>query len=104
MIATAERSPDTATHTVAPPAELETTKAEQPAEPVVRRLVVIVLYGKPRRAIAAFRSLTVLCKFYKETFDRIIELCRTGRPTVAAAAVNALVQARLARKRYQDGR
>jgi hypothetical protein len=62
----------------------------------VRRLCAVVLYGKPRRAIAAFRSLTALGQFYRETHARVIELSRTGRPSVAAAAVTALVQARLA--------
>jgi hypothetical protein len=64
----------------------------------------MVLYGKPRRAIAAFRALTVLCEFYRETHARIIELSRTGRPAISAAAAVALVEATLARRRYRDGR
>jgi hypothetical protein len=92
--------------------------ATQPAEPkldampapeetgalVARRLAAVVLDGKPRRAIAAFRALTVLGKFYRQTHARIIELSRTGRPAVAAVAVAALVEATLARRRFRDGR
>jgi hypothetical protein len=77
---------------------------EQVAELAVRRLCAVVLYGKPRRAIAAFRCLTVLGQFFRETHARVIELSRTGRPSVAAAAVAALVQARLAHRRFRDGR
>jgi hypothetical protein len=112
VIATAERSLDTATRP-SPPEQTEpppgipgpTTQGGRDAREVaVQRLIVMVLHGKPRRAIAAFRALTVLCKFYNETFARIIELCRTGRPAIAAAAAHALVQARLAKRRHQDGR
>ena len=95
MATTAE--PDNATRQ-APP---DTTQTEEMA---IRRLIGVVLYGKPRRAIAAFRALTVLCQFYRETHARIVELSRTGRPTIAAAAARALVEAALARRRYQDGR
>jgi hypothetical protein len=77
---------------------------EETGKLVVTRLAQIVLYGKPRRAIAAFRSLTQLCVFYHETHTRIVELSRTSRPAVAAAAVTALVQERLALQRYRDGR
>jgi hypothetical protein len=99
MSTTAEA--DTATRTVPLQA---TPDATQSGELVAQRLAAVVLYGKPRRAIAAFRSLTVLCKFYRETHARLVELSRTGRPAVAAAAVAALVQAKLAQRRYQDGR
>ena len=87
-----------ATPAAAPP------DAAPTGELAVRRLIAVVLYGKPRRAIAAFRSLTVLCRFYRETHAHIIELSRTGRPAIVAAAVAALVQAQLARRRYRDGR
>jgi len=112
MIATVERSPDTESRPGPPeqtgpqPGTAEPTAqtGRDAGELAVRRLIQIVLYGKPRRAIAAFRALTVLCKFYRETFDRIIDLCRTGRPSIAPAALHALVQARLARRRFEDGR
>jgi hypothetical protein len=111
MIATAEPGADTATRTVqpdapAPPEQAEPKPAtpEQTAELVVGRLTAFVLQGKPRAAIRAFRALTTLCKFYRETFARITELSGSSRPAVAAAAVNALVQARLAYRRYRDGR
>src|SRR6516225_1530069 len=87
-----------ATPAAAPP------DAAPTGELAVRRLAAVVLYGKPRRAIAAFRSLTVLGQFFRETHARVIELSRTGRPSVAAAAVKALVQARLAYRRFRDGR
>jgi hypothetical protein len=87
-----------ATPAAAPP------DAAPTGELAVRRLIAVVLYGKPRRAIAAFRSLTLLCEFYRETHARMVELSRTGRPAVAAAAVAALVQKRLAIRRYRDGR
>jgi hypothetical protein len=77
---------------------------EQAEELAVRRLISVVLHGKPRRAIAAFRALAVLCEFYKETHARMVELSRTARPAIAAAAASALVQATLARRRYRDGR
>jgi hypothetical protein len=89
------------TRTVQPPA---TPDASPTAELVVQRLTAVVLYGKPRRAIAAFRSLAALCQFDRETYARLIELSRTGRPAVAAAAVSALVRARLAYRRYRDGK
>jgi hypothetical protein len=102
MTTTAE--PDTAARTVPSQAGPAASTPEQTAELVVRRLIAVVLYGKPRRAIAAYRSLTVLCKVYRETHARIVELSRTGRPAVAAAAVSALVEAKLAHRRYRDGR
>jgi hypothetical protein len=92
---------DPATRTVPPQAAPDATPTKELA---VRRLIAIVLYGKPRRAIAAYRSLTQLCEFYQETHTRIVELSRTSRPAVAAAAVTALVQERLAIRRYRDGR
>jgi hypothetical protein len=99
MIAAAEA--DTATRTVPPQAAPAGTPT---GELAVRRLIAVVLYGKPRRAIAAFRSLTLLCQFYRETHARVVELSRAGRPAVAAAAVTALVQETLAIRRYRDGR
>jgi hypothetical protein len=45
-----------------------------------------------------------LRQFHKETYDRIIELSRSGRPAVAGAAAKSLVRARLARHRYRNGR
>ena len=98
---TAAAEADTATRTVPPQAAPAGTPT---GELAVRRLIAVVLYGKPRRAIAAFRSLTLLCEFYRETHARIVELSRTGRPAIAAAAAGALVEARLARLRYRDGR
>jgi hypothetical protein len=82
----------------------EPTPPEQAKELAIRQLIGFVLYGKPRRAIAAFRALTLLCEFCPETHARIVELSRTGRPAIAAAAASALVQATLARRRYRDGR
>ena len=98
---TAAAEPDNATRTVPPQA---TPDATQTKEVAVQRLIGFVLYGKPRRAIAAFRALTVLCEFYRETHARIVELSRTGRPAIAAAAAAALVDATVARRRYRDGR
>jgi hypothetical protein len=91
----------TATPTVPPQPGPDASQTEEPA---VRWLVAVVLYGKPRRAIAAFRALTVLCKFSGNTHARIVELSRTGRPAIGAAAAVALVEATLARRRYRDGR
>ena len=102
MIAAAE--PSATARTPPPPTPTGPGAPEQVAELVVRRLAAVVLHGKPRRAIAAFRSLTLLCRFYRETHDRIVDLSRTGRPATAAAAVTALVQERLAIRRYRDGR
>ena len=102
MIAAAE--PSATTRTPPPPTPAGPGAPEQVAELAVRRLCAVVLYGKPRRAIAAFRSLTALGEFFRETHARVIELSRTGRPSVAAAAVTALVQARLAHQRFRDGR
>ena len=93
--------PDTATPTVPPQAGPDDSQTEEPA---VRWLTAIVRCGKPRRAIAAFRALTVLCKFNWETHARIVELSRTNRPAIAAAAAVALVEATLAYRRYRDGR
>ena len=95
----AESKPDAMpkpTQDASPPAHTE--------EVAVRWLARVALHGRPRRAIAAFRTLTVLCEFYRETHDRIVELSRTGRPAVAAAAAAALVEATLARRRHRDGR
>jgi hypothetical protein len=102
MIAAATR-PTIAIQTPSPqpPPQATTDETEELA---VRWLVAVVLKGKPRRAIAAFRALTLLCKFYKETHARIVELSRTGRPAIAAAAASALVRSELARRRYRDGR
>lgn len=99
MMTTAEHS--TATPTVPPQPGPDTSQTEELA---VRWLVAVVLYGKPRRAIAAFRALTVLRKFYGNTHARIVELSRTGRPAIASAAASALVEATLAKRRYRDGR
>ena len=104
MIAAAEPSATTRTPPPPTPAGPGPGAPEQVAELAVRRLCAVVLYGKPRRAIAAFRSLTALGQFFRETHARVIELSRTGRPSVAAAAVTALVQARLAHQRFRDGR
>ena len=93
MTTTAEL--DTATRTVSPQAA---PNAAQTGELTVR-LIFVVLHGKPRRAIVAFRALTILCKLYRETHARSVELSRIGRPAIAAAAASALVQATLARKR-----
>jgi hypothetical protein len=100
-MATTTAEPDNATRTVPPPAAPAATDSEEVA---VQRLALVVLYCKPRRAIAAFRALTVLCQFYRDTHARIVELSRTGRPAVAAAAASALVESKLAHRRYRDGR
>jgi hypothetical protein len=97
---TAAAETDTATRTIPPQAAPDATPSKELA---VRRLIAVVLYGKPRRAIAAFRSLTLLCQFFRETHARIVELSRTGRPAIAAAAASALVEATLAYRRYRDG-
>jgi hypothetical protein len=98
MTTTAEQ--DKATQTVPSPAASDAP----PGELAIGRLIAVVLCGKPRRAIAAFRALTVQCKFYRETHARLVQLSCTGRPAVAAAAASALVEAALARRRYRDGR
>src|SRR5262245_16272349 len=100
-MATTTARPDDPARTVPPQAATDTTQTEEVA---VQRLVGVVLYGKPRRAIAAFRALTALGKFYPETHARIVELSRTSRPAIAAAAAFALVEATLAKRRYRDGR
>lgn len=102
---TATAAPDTATGTApdARPPDARVSE-ETPAELAIRRLGAVVLHGKPRRAIAAFRALTALCKFYSNTHARIVELSRTGRPAIAAAAASALVENALALRRYRDGR
>jgi hypothetical protein len=79
-------------------------KPEEPAEIVVRRLAVMAVHGRPRAALAAFKALTSLDKYYKDTQARMTELSRVGRPVAAAAAVKALVRAHRARRRYRDGR
>jgi hypothetical protein len=83
---------------------LSPSPLEEAEEPSIRWLTAVVLYGKPRRAIAAYRALAALCKFRHATHARIVELSRTGRPAIAAAAAFALVEATLAKKRYRDGR
>jgi hypothetical protein len=40
----------------------------------------VVLYGRPRAAIAAFNALVALNEYFKETHARLIELSRSGRP------------------------
>jgi hypothetical protein len=95
---------DTTARTTPPHAAPDASTSEQTEELAIRWLAAVVLHGKPRRAIAAFRALTRLCEFYRETHARIVELSRTGRPAIAAAAAGALVEARLARLRYRDGR
>jgi hypothetical protein len=64
----------------------------------------MVLYGRPRAAIAAFEGLVALDQYFRETMGRMVELSRGSRPRVAARAVKALVRARLAERRYRDGR
>ena len=102
---TASAAPDPATGAApgARPPHAGASEGTEPAELAVRRLAAVVLYGRPRRAIVAFRALTVLCQFYRETHARIVELSRTGRPAIATAAACALVEATLAYRRYRDG-
>jgi hypothetical protein len=88
--------------TVPPPDT--TPKPEEPAQLVVRRLAAMVVYGRPRAALAAFKALVALDQYHKDTKARMVELSMVGRPAVAAAAVKALVRAHRARRRYQDGR
>jgi hypothetical protein len=80
-----------ATPDATPRPTTEASSSEQTEELAVRWLAAVVLHGKPRRAIAAFRALTALCQFYREIHARIVELSRTGRPAIAAAAASALV-------------
>jgi hypothetical protein len=89
------------------PAERDTTPEPTPEETaklVIGRLMGMVLYRRPRAAIAAFEALITLNKIHQETYARMIELSRSSRPALAAAAVKALVRARRAYRRYQDGR
>jgi hypothetical protein len=67
--------------------------------PEIKRLVYMVMYARPSAAIAAFRALTATGDMYREPYARMVELCRIGRPAVAAAAVQALAEARRARRR-----
>jgi hypothetical protein len=77
---------------------------EETGEHVVTRLAQMVLYGRPRAAIAAFGALITLRKIHKQTYARMIELSRSSRPRVAAAAVKALVRARRAEAEGANGR
>ncbi len=76
-----------------------TTASQQ----VFRRLESMVLRGRPRAALAAYRALTALDSIHREPTARIIELCRDSRPAVAAAAVKALVRARKAERDRFNG-
>jgi hypothetical protein len=78
--------------------------AEETRELVVLRLARVVLCGRPRAALAAFDALVTLRQFHKETYERMIELSRSGRPAVAGAAAKALVRARRAFVRHRNGR
>jgi hypothetical protein len=76
------------------------TPEEMKAE-VSRRLAARAVYGKPRAALAGFHALTVLSEGDVDptAAGRMIRLCLTGRPRVAAAAVKALAAAARARKK-----
>lgn len=89
--------------TVPPPPDTTPTP-EETATLVIQRLASMVLHGRPRAAIAAFEALVTLNQFHKESMARMVELSRTSRPAIAAAAVKALVRAKRANRRYQDGR
>jgi hypothetical protein len=93
------------TTTTAPPLPNAAPTPEGTARQiVVERLTAMVLCGRPRAAIAAFEGLVALDQHFGETIVRMVELSRKSRPRVAARAVKALVRARLAERRYRDGR
>jgi hypothetical protein len=93
-----------ATPAAAPPEPTPKPTGEETKNLVVRRLWAVVLCGRPRAALAAFDALVTLRQFYKESHGRIIELSRSGRPAVAAAAAKALLRARRAFVRHRNGR
>jgi hypothetical protein len=65
-----------------------------------QRLACKVMYGRPIAAIWAIRALAVLDKVEPGPAARMIDLCLTGRPAIAAAALKALAgPVRQARKR-----
>ena len=67
---------------------------------VIQRLACKVMYGRPIAAIWAIRALAVLDKVEPGPAARMIDLCLTGRPAIAAAALKALAgPVRQARKR-----
>jgi hypothetical protein len=102
MVATA--TPAAATPAAAPPDTRPEPTPTETKELVVRRLWAVVLCGRPRAALAAFDALVTLRQFHKETHGRVVELSRSGRPAVAAAAAKALLRARRAFVGHRDGR
>jgi hypothetical protein len=68
---------------------------------VSRRLAERAVYGRPRTAVAAFRALVVLSQGEVDPAagGRMIRLCLTGKPRVAADALRALAAAARARKK-----
>jgi hypothetical protein len=102
--------PDTAPQQqAAPPPEAAPTPGRAPTpeetgQEVVSWLTAMVLYGRPRSAIAAFEALVALDEYFQETMGRMVELSKDSRPRVAARAVKALVRAKLAYRRHRDGR
>jgi len=69
---------------------------------VLRRLRIAATFKRPRAAIAAYRSLIALGAFddiCRGPWQRLSELAMDSRPSVAAAAVRALVWASRAKRR-----
>ena len=73
-----------------------------PCVEVLRRLRIAATFKRPRAAIAAYRSLIALGAFddiCRGPWQRLSELAMDSRPSVAAAAVRALVWASRAKRR-----
>ena len=73
-----------------------------PCVEVLRRLRIAATFKRPRAAIAAYRSLVALGAFEdirRGPWQRLSELAMDSRPSVAAAAVRALVWASRAKRR-----
>ena len=73
-----------------------------PCVEVLRRLRIAATFKRPRAAIAAYRSLVALGAFddiRRGPWQRLSELAMDSRPSVAAAAVRALVWASRVRGR-----
>ena len=69
---------------------------------VLESLRCMAMYKRPRAAIDAFATLIALRSFetaHRGPWQRLIKLSWSGRPSVAAAAIKALVRARRAERR-----
>jgi hypothetical protein len=72
------------------------------ATAVLQQLQFVAMYKRPRAAIAAYSALIALSAFDKARRGpcrRLNELAYKGRPSVAAAAIRALIRARRAERR-----